>query len=771
MMLKKILFGKKNLCMLIVISITFKLFAQDYYVAPPPFGSDSNLGTEAAPFATINKGVQVVEPGGTVYVMNGVYRNNGYGTVNLSPYQNTNNPHVVTINKSGQEGAYITLKNYESHTPKIEFDGKGGILLGNGVNYVTIEGFEVEGPSANINYSQAIADRNYKIQLFNETGSGSAYSNSVSYFSGKGIWGGYGSHHHITIRNNTVYNTPGSGIRFNDSDYVTIEYNTVYNTTWWTSSASSAIVFAETIASAANNTMDAKMIIRGNVVYNNWNRIPFFMTSQPDNSIPPSQQYGNAAYNSILDGQGIYVTRSDDNYMGTFLIENNLCVNNGKNGINFDRSLEASVVIQNNTIYFNGVHEIIQDISVEAEGNPAHRGQKVGGIKANFIKNITVANNIVVTRDSNFSALETPNFSGVRTVTNNLFLNGKLPTNSTGQVYNFITCCNQVDVDPLFVSAPTIANDAENMAQWTGYLNDTDFSLSANSPAINAGNANYSPALDINKNPRPISSNEILSSSSFETALDGWYAFGNINVAQSTETAKTGTTSLKVSSRTANYHSPRIDLNNILTVGETYTFYVWVKLAQGSGRVQLTVKSTVNGATTEENADTYNDLYSDTATASGWVQLKDDYTHTQNDKSFLYVKGPEVSNGAGVDYYIDDFSLVNQGISEVDFSSAENIIDIGAYEYSAPLSTDGPLRLSSSIIAYPNPVNDVIHLIHLNGQESISVHNILGEKIKLPTPKLDNSVRINVSSLKTGLYFIHVSNTESKTKVIRFIKK
>ena len=139
------------------------------------------------------------------------------------------------------------------------------------------------------------------------------------------------------------------------------------------------------------------MIIRGNTVYNNWNRIPFYMSSFPDNAQPPSGNYGNASYSTILDGQGLYVTRSDPNYNGTFLFENNLCVNNGKNGINFDRSNGSSAIIRNNTIYFNGAHDLVQDISASIEGNPRHGGQKVAGIKANFVKNVTVVNNIVET--------------------------------------------------------------------------------------------------------------------------------------------------------------------------------------------------------------------------------------------------------------------------------------------------------------------------------------------------------------------------------------
>ena len=279
----------------------FSLSAQDYYVSSL-LGNDSNSGTEKAPFATINKGIAEVSAGGTVLVMDGAYRDESAGTPVVSFYEDTtgqvdsagnsyvyssgsdlNNPHVVTINKAGNSiDGYITLKNYSNHTPKIIFNGQGGIKLGANANYVIVEGFEVEGPSQSINYTQAIMNRRNRITLNEGQG---IKNNNLSYFSGKGIWGGYDAHHHIIIRNNIVHDTPGSGIRFNDSDHITIENNTVYNTTWWTSSASSAIVFAETIASSEqDNGDDIKMIMRGNTVYNNWNRILFYKTSEPPNS-------------------------------------------------------------------------------------------------------------------------------------------------------------------------------------------------------------------------------------------------------------------------------------------------------------------------------------------------------------------------------------------------------------------------------------------------------------------------------------------------------
>ena len=144
--------------------LTSIIYCQDYYVDDN--GSDSNPGSESLPFKTINKAVEFVEAGGTIYVMDGIYRNENAGVPLISFYEdstqqdsagnnyvysngeNLNNPHVVTINKAGNEtDGYITLKNFPNHKPKIIFDGQGGIKLGPNANYVIVEGFEVEGPS------------------------------------------------------------------------------------------------------------------------------------------------------------------------------------------------------------------------------------------------------------------------------------------------------------------------------------------------------------------------------------------------------------------------------------------------------------------------------------------------------------------------------------------------------------------------------------------------------------------------------------------------
>ena len=744
---------------LIVILLSTFSHAQDYYVSNA-LGSDGNDGLETSPFQTINRAISEVEAGGTVYVMEGTYRNQNYGTVDVSNYINMNNPHVVTINKSGTAGAYITLKNYPGHTPIIQFDGRGGIVISNDMNYIIVEGFEVVGPAASITYAEAYANREYKVLAASDPDDDINYNHT--YFSGKGIWGGYGAHHHIIIRNNIVHDTAGSGIRFNDSDHITIEYNEVYNTTWWTSSASSAVVFAETIASSeADNGTDVKMVMRGNLVYNNWNRIPFYVTQLPDNSGNTNPNYGTATYNNILDGQGLYVTRSDDNYYGTFLFENNVCVNNGKNGINFDNSLGASAIIQNNTFYYNGVHEIIQDISV-ANGNPGHRGQKVGGVKANKVQNVTVANNIVVTRDNLFSAIELPNISGSKLVLNNIFLNGKLPSDDSGVPYNFISCCNLIDVDPLFTEVPSSVNGAIDISQ-------ANFELTENSPAINAGDSAYSPLDDFLGNPRPTLPNAI-SFSSFENSTGGWSQFGSPTLTSTTATSKSGDYSLSVSNRTANWHSPKLALDNLMEVGQTYTFYVWVKLASGgAGNAQITIKNTT--------LNTYTSVTSSTAVNDqDWTLLTGDFTYPSSDLMFAYVKGPNVGDGVVSDFYIDDFTLVPQGSAEVDFSNIDNddVVDIGAYEF---INTTAGVwdndTLNGQIFVYPNPARNQITISKYTANDQIEVMDLLGKYYQLSNQEntLDKTLTLDVSSLSKGIYLVKIRNSYTNSfQTLKFLK-
>jgi hypothetical protein len=365
-----------NACILLA---AMTLEAADYYVSPA--GLDTNPGTDALPFKTLTKAEAVAVAGDTVFIKNGTYQNVGYGNG-----KTVNNGAALRLRTSGNSTAgHITFKNYTGHTPKIQFDGAAGISFVNGLEYIIIEGLEIEGPAAGITYAEAYAKRQ------EVGGNGPATGDSENYYSGRGIVG-FGPHNHIIVRNCNVHDTSSSGIRFNDSDHMLIEGCTVARTCWWTRSAESGIVFAETIAASGDNTTATKMIFRRNVVHSNWNRIPFLSTGGVPNSNPPEgfPDYGTATQDYVLDGQGLYVTRSDPAYAGTFLIENNVCVNNGKNGITVDGSPAAKAVIRHNTLYYNGAFDFIQT---------QHDGpNKVGGITAREMLSTVMANNIVVCR-------------------------------------------------------------------------------------------------------------------------------------------------------------------------------------------------------------------------------------------------------------------------------------------------------------------------------------------------------------------------------------
>ena len=727
----------KNISIVLVLFST-SIFSQQLYVSEL-LGLDSNSGSQSFPFKTINKAISESNPGTTILVMNGVYRNQNYGS-GLDGTSLNNNP-VVNFNQSGSTDLPIILKNLDGHSPKIEFDGNGGIKFANGVNNIIVEGFEIEGPSAFITYDQAIADREYKILLSEDDDPNTNWNNQ--YFNGKGIWG-YGPHNNIIIRNNTVYNTPGSGIRFNDSDYITVENNIVYNSTWWTSSASSAIVYAESISLEGDNENDIKMIMRGNIVYNNWNRIPFYVTQLPDNNGNVGGNYGTASQNYILDGQGLYVTRSDPEYAGTFLFENNICVNNGKNGINFDHSDSASAIYVNNTLYYNGVHNIIQ---MQEHGELLHVGNnKVAGIKANGVFDATVVNNIIVTRDNEYSALAFNDITGTRLAVNNIIQNGTYawPASENN---------NLIDVDPLFVSVPsTVEGEID--------FSITDFSLTSNSPAIDAGNPNYTPLTDIIGNLRPSSPNAI-SSTSFENTTDEWTAFG-ATISSTTNQYLSGNSSLLITDRTLNWHSPKLVLTNLLNVGESYTFNVWVKLSEGiSGNSQLTIKNT--------DLNEYYNLTSPISVSDDeWTQLSADYTHESTDNMFLYVKGPAVSDGVGGDYYIDDFSIVEQGLPPFDFSNIGDVVDIGAYEYIDTSMFFEEINNDNNFFLYPNPANDYFFINGSTSTDNIKIYDMLGKVYYLNYNFIPSKgILVDLNNLKNGYYIIKV---ESLNKSIRTLK-
>jgi poly(3-hydroxybutyrate) depolymerase len=292
-------------------------------------GSDTNSGDYDAPFASIKKAAQVVGSNSAIYVKDGTYTNNNFGS------GGKNNGAAVSL--SDLDG--VDLQAYPGHSPKIAFDGSGGII-GTRVTNFQVSGFEIEGGNAGITKEEAAEDR---------------LLHSKKY-SGRGIVVWEGSR--IYIHHNLVHHAPNSGIRINKGDYCRIENNVVHSNTWWSSSAESAIVYADSRHIDEQDII--KMTINYNEVYDNINKIPYYNANYDDpqylidNQMHVAREYyGSKNQTFIIDGSGVYVSRNAASYLyGWMELAHNTCYRNGINGVVVHKTDRAYV--HHNVLYDNG---------------------------------------------------------------------------------------------------------------------------------------------------------------------------------------------------------------------------------------------------------------------------------------------------------------------------------------------------------------------------------------------------------------------------------
>jgi parallel beta-helix repeat protein len=395
-----------------------------YYVSGN--GNDTDTGrSETQAFRTLQKAADQTQPGDTVLVMNGEYT-----------YPDPNN-NILTINRSGTPDKWITYAAYPGHTPKLKSRNWQAISV-QGVGYIVIEGFTIEGNRDEITYEEALAQKdnlNSPLTAGNCIGVSTVYNDPNK------------RSHHIMIRKNTVSKCPGAGIYTNHADYITIEDNVVYDNAFYSPYATSGISNYQNWNS--DQSTGVKMIIRRNVIYRNQNLVPFYYSNSDPNK------------RNITDGNGIIIDDGRNTqdfsgnkgrpYTGRTLIENNLVYENGGRGIHV--FLSDNVDIINNTTYRNSAHPDIKE----------------GEITAIWADDVRVYNNIISARSdrpANMIAGTPGTPAGSETITfdYNLVYSG---TGFTSDQPN-----NKVGVDPQFVDV-----DAR------------DFTLQPESPAIDAGSS------------------------------------------------------------------------------------------------------------------------------------------------------------------------------------------------------------------------------------------------------------------------------------------
>jgi hypothetical protein len=148
-----------------------------YYVATN--GNDSNRGTFSQPFRTIQKAANVVNPGDTVIVKDGVYQAPGEAA-------------IVDIRRSGTAGNWITFKAERKWQATLDGTGVKRFLFNipsRNIGYIRIEDFELRNAP-----------------------------NSAIKLNAEGL-------HHIVVKGNRFHHNTGAGALLGDGDFLEVDAN------------------------------------------------------------------------------------------------------------------------------------------------------------------------------------------------------------------------------------------------------------------------------------------------------------------------------------------------------------------------------------------------------------------------------------------------------------------------------------------------------------------------------------------------------------------
>lgn len=311
-------------------------------------GNDNNNGTSNSPYATIQKALDNVVAGQTIYIRTGTYTG------------------LNTFKTSGNENNYITLRNYPGESPKLTATDSidGAILALDGNDYIKIQGLDIG------DFSSAQA---FGILLNSDE-------------------------NHIIIKNNTIHNLKTTKPGENENgeanailcygegkteelsiNNICIEGNTIHsNTTGWCESVS--VTGNAKYVNILNNTVYNNTNI-GIDFYGNAGYCPVKALDQPRYCIAS----GNTVYGcvcSYAECAGIYVDGARD-----IIIENNISHNNmygieiGSEELQADYPVK-NIIVRNNLVYKNSAG-----------------GIRVGGYdkkKTGYVTDTKIYNNTIV---------------------------------------------------------------------------------------------------------------------------------------------------------------------------------------------------------------------------------------------------------------------------------------------------------------------------------------------------------------------------------------
>jgi hypothetical protein len=303
-----------------------------FYVSPSGDDSNSGASPEEA-LATIAKAVKLLNPGDTLWLLDGEY------------VENERKDSGIVVDRSGTAEAWIRIAAFPGATPVIRTDHKNGMKI-EGASYVEVRDITFVG---SIDKSRLAADpTDYSGAGINVD---AIYSDGVR-------------NHHVRIIGNTISGFGAGGVPVTGTSHVEIRDNLIYDVATVDPFQHSGISILEPFNLGFPDDRNGySNYITGNTVYGVENTV-------------------RDANGLITDGNCVILDRTKLNsYEGRTLVANNLCVDNGGRGVQIYQSSKVDVV--NNTLFGNSRSEEI-----------AARGGDLGAYESD---DVTFANNLVFT--------------------------------------------------------------------------------------------------------------------------------------------------------------------------------------------------------------------------------------------------------------------------------------------------------------------------------------------------------------------------------------
>ncbi|MBC8137458.1 MAG: right-handed parallel beta-helix repeat-containing protein [Fibrella sp.] len=339
------------LCFAVMAFATGGVNAAELYVSPG--GNDASDGKSLkTAFRTPQHAADLAQPGDTVLFAGG-------------EYITTQGQGVMVITRSGAPGKPILFAPIPGQKPAFRNRGAWNAIKVVGASHIEFRGLQLRGMSREITREEAERE---KSNLLNPRTCGNGLLIDQDKATER-------IPAHITVRDCDIRDFPGGGLSASHADYITFQNNVVAGCGFWAPYACSGISVYQPVDSDSKSGY--KIIIRGNISFENYNYIPFYYSNK-ENPDARKVTDGNGIilddyYNSQSFGGG-----AGKAYVGKTLVANNIVFDNGGSGIHVFKSRGVDIV-----------HNY-------AANNNRHPDIREGQIFSNSSKQVRVLNNVLV---------------------------------------------------------------------------------------------------------------------------------------------------------------------------------------------------------------------------------------------------------------------------------------------------------------------------------------------------------------------------------------